>query len=103
MGASVVAGKLYLFGGGGEDGDVLRTVESFDPCTRKWENHPSMSEPRYGAAATALGGRIFLFGGRQENELCSAESFDVESQQWRSLPIMAQPCQYQAAFALRPF
>ncbi len=63
---AVLGGKLYVFGGEGNDADptgVFDEIEAFDPAANAWEALPAMLEPRHGLAAAELGGSIYLPGG----------------------------------------
>jgi len=92
---AVVSNKIYVMGGyndvmGGWNG--LDTVEAFDPATNSWSTQTPMPTPRYGAAAAALNGKIYVLGGRNgtANTLSTVEEFDPASGTWStkaSLPI----------------
>ena len=88
--AAVAFGRrLFIRGGYDADGNVLRSVERFDPEHNKWEALPPMISERYGAAAAAVGGRLYICGGRDfQTELNSVESFDPTRQCWEPQPLM---------------
>lgn len=95
--AAVVAlqGRLYICGGRAgfhSHPRVLSSVERFDCHSGLWETLPSMQEPRYGAAAVALGSRLFLCGGcshfdagTNTGECCDTEAGHL----WAMLPPMS--------------
>lgn len=63
FGAAVHGGRLYVFGGGGNDFKSLSAVEAYDPKTDAWEACAPMPAPRSGIAAAAVGDRIYVCGG----------------------------------------
>lgn len=93
--AASVRGMLYVFGGAtigqGRGYSALCIAESYNVVTGRWSALPSMRRPRYGCAATAVGGRIFVFGGSERyTPLADAEVFDPEFEEWSSIPPMAE-------------
>lgn len=66
--------------------------ERFDPCLNRWELLPPMNRPYTHAAATALGGFVYLFGGLSfGNVLDQAQRFDPATEQWEYLEPMPTP------------
>ncbi|KAK6860005.1 hypothetical protein PG995_003641 [Apiospora arundinis] len=67
--AAAVDGKIYTFGGEGEEaqgagpGGVFREVEVYDTEADSWEKLPAMPFPRHGTGAAAVAGRIYIPGG----------------------------------------
>jgi N-acetylneuraminic acid mutarotase len=61
LGAAVLDGKLYAFGG--EFPAVYDTVEEYDPTTQAWRRMKDMPTPRHGVAAVTLNGWISVVGG----------------------------------------
>mmetsp|Transcript_20542 Transcript_20542/g.57044 ORF Transcript_20542/g.57044 Transcript_20542/m.57044 type:complete len:450 (-) Transcript_20542:64-1413(-) len=94
---------VYVIGGKNDSQPALATVERFSPSTGEWRALPQMSVPRYGCAATALGGKLYVVGGHDgRNVLASAERFDpLCSLPWESLPPMPTARSRCAAAALR--
>merc|ERR1740122_183832 len=58
-----VLGRLYVCGGIGLDGRLLRSAETFNATTRCWESLPAMREPRAQAIAGVYRGRLVVCGG----------------------------------------
>jgi len=83
--AAVANGKIYVFGGIDALGELVTTVEEYDPATNKWTVLPhEMLTPRYDlAAVTGSNGRIYAIGGMYQ---CSAvdlvEEFDPVTKTW---------------------
>ena len=71
LGAAVVGNSIYAIGGrtsgGGPCSDVgpgvLTTVERYDIATDTWTTVAPLLAPRQDLAATAVGGKIYVFGG----------------------------------------
>ena len=67
----VVDGKIYAIGGLSKGaviadvnpGDILASVEEYDPVTDTWTEKSRMPEKRADLAACAINGRIYVFGG----------------------------------------
>lgn len=80
--ASKTAAAVALLVGGGwdEHRQNLRTVERFDPKANEWQTVESMHVKRFGAAACAAAGCLFIFGGYEEDDvdacLASSERLD---------------------------
>jgi N-acetylneuraminic acid mutarotase len=69
LSAAVVNGKIYVIGGaskwnaGPTWGDVLSTVEVYDPATNAWTTGTAMPAARSGLAAVSVNGKIYAVGG----------------------------------------
>ena len=91
--ATVVHGKLYVFGGiGGNErsSSVLASCEVYDPNTKHWEYISDMGQKREDAAVAVHNGKIFVTGGFDgHRRLDSAEMFDTFTNQWAPLPNMS--------------
>jgi hypothetical protein len=62
--AATAVGKLVLFGGGALDGFVRSdVVDALNTDTGSWDSTMRLSEPRFGLAATSVGGKAFFAGG----------------------------------------
>lgn len=92
---AALGGLLYLIGGEGAHGEVLDTVERFDPFKGAWEAAPRLPTPRSVPTALALGGRLFVLGGSggcYERDIDApwpdkiVESFDSLLGRWSQLP-----------------
>jgi N-acetylneuraminic acid mutarotase len=81
--ASVVGGKIYVFGGYNETGTFLDTVEIYDPSTDNWSTGTSMTVGRRSLASAAYGKYIYLFGGfNNEGGLSLVEEYDTKTNTW---------------------
>lgn len=67
-------GYLYAIGGGGNDGENLRSVERYDLGLNRWEPVENMLIPRRAHSVVSLGSSIYVFGGFDGLKyLCSVE------------------------------
>eukprot|EP00440_Ansanella_granifera_P051070 gb/GFBE01055356.1/.p1 GENE.gb/GFBE01055356.1/~~gb/GFBE01055356.1/.p1 ORF type:complete len:651 (+),score=89.76 gb/GFBE01055356.1/:1-1953(+) len=66
--------------------------ECFDPVLNRWELLPPMNRPYTHAAATSVGGYVYVFGGLSfGNVLDQAQRFDPVRNQWECLEPMPTP------------
>lgn len=61
LGASVLGGKLYVFGG--EHPLVFAETEEYDPQTNTWRRMKDMPAPRHGLGTATVGDAIYVIGG----------------------------------------
>ncbi len=73
--AGVVNGILYAVGGFRGGGDVLSTVEAYDPATNTWTTKAPMPTPRGGLAAGVVSGILYLGGQDRSGDLSTNEAF----------------------------
>ena len=76
--AGVVNNRLYVFGG--ELPALHSEVESYDPVSNTWQQHPPMPTPKHGIWASIIGNTAYLPGGGAAQGLgatTSHESFTV--------------------------
>ncbi len=86
--AAVVLGrKIFVIGGRNESGEVLQSVEVYDPDLNEWRDFPDTKRQREGAAAIILGDRLLLIGGSDQGEraLETVELFDVANDRWEEI------------------
>merc|ERR1719210_2967155 len=80
---------VYVFGGKNDASLALATAERFSPSLGEWQTLRSMHTPRYGCAAAALHGQLYVVGGHDgHNVLASAERFNPLLDLWEPLPPM---------------
>ena len=95
--AAAINGKLYVVGGClTSDCRVGTTnqLEVYDPATNTWSGGASMSTARFGAAAGAIGGKLYVTGGTTSCPVCvptsTTEIYDPVGNSWTtgaSIPI----------------
>ena len=93
--AVAIGGRIYVLGGYGLEGGVVRIVQSmdmFDTGTSQWSTAPPMETARADAAAVVLGDRIFVMGGSSViyTQTASVEIFHPDTGTWEtgvSLPV----------------
>jgi len=82
--------RLYVVGGIDAGYKTLRTVERYDPLLGAWESLPALETPCAAAAASAAGGRLYIFGGEAGGRaLRDARRYDPWTREWENLPPMA--------------
>ncbi len=80
--------SIYVMGGVDSLGNVLNTVEVYDPASNKWHYTASMKYERKGAAATTFDGRILVFGGGDSANILhkEVETYNPDDEKWTVLP-----------------
>lgn len=80
---------VYVVGGKNDGSNALATVECYSHDTGKWGSLPPMTTGRYGCAAAAVGGFLYVAGGHDGiKALSSVERFDPNTGRWESMPPM---------------
>ena len=84
-------GKLYVFGGSTDPfAGAVRNAAVYDPASGQWSTLPQLTTGRGGAAAQAIGGKIYVVGGMSAGaSLASVEVFDLATGAWAPGPPMA--------------
>lgn len=84
--AAAPNGRLYAIGGwsASGSGEVLATVEEYDPTTDKWTTRSPMPTARgLLAVAAAPNGRLYAIGGLSTNNwLATVEEYDPATDKW---------------------
>ena len=89
MAVAALNGKLYVFGGLDEFSYTSSQTYEYDPASNTWATKAAMPRGgRYGAAATALGDKIYIAGGWYEEE--PLEIYDPASDTWSVGPALQQ-------------
>jgi N-acetylneuraminic acid mutarotase/glucose/arabinose dehydrogenase len=87
-----VGDKLYAFGGSTfAFSGAVTNAAVYDPAQNSWTPLPGMATARGGAAAAAIGTKIYVAGGMGGDgaSLASVEVFDTVTQTWSSAPAMS--------------
>ena len=85
-----VNGKIYTFGGIGQNNACLSSMEEYDPITDTWTKKADMPTPRYGMATSAVNGKIYAFGGLNFNtNFSSVDEYDPKEDKWTKKTDMA--------------
>ncbi len=91
MGAAVVGNKIFVFGGFDTNGNVLNTVEVYNPNTNKWTSGLAPMPTARGAlyAVAKKGGTIYVIGGWDgvypfnTNIGSTVEAYKVAKNSWK--------------------
>jgi N-acetylneuraminic acid mutarotase len=62
MKGAVIGGKIYIAGGSSQ-GEILNTVDRYDPDTDTWTEAAKLSSDRMGHAAASIGDVLYVIGG----------------------------------------
>jgi N-acetylneuraminic acid mutarotase len=84
-------GRLYVFGGMDNSGNILKTVECYSPTANRWTTVASMTTARwFPAAARGPNGRLYVFGGTPDGAtiLNTVESYNPNRNAWSPEPPM---------------
>jgi len=89
LAVGVTNGILYAVGGAccapGENANILRTVEAYDPTTNTWRAKAPMPTPRYGLAVGVINGILYAVGGRNMAPggiFTTVEAYDPITNRW---------------------
>ncbi|MEE3336177.1 MAG: hypothetical protein VX255_07270 [Candidatus Latescibacterota bacterium] len=98
----VVGGETRIRGWEGE-GQVLYTVDIFDPASESWAPGPSLNVARTDPFVVSCNGRIYAIGGAAHNggpKLDSVESIGLSETTWRMETSLPEPTRQGHACAL---
>jgi N-acetylneuraminic acid mutarotase len=80
LSAGVLNGLLYAVGGW--NGNVVATVEAYDPATNMWTTRAPMPTPRGDLAVGAINNAIYAVGGYNGGNLSTVEAYDPSTNTW---------------------
>ena len=102
LAAAAVNGKIYAIGGNDANGNILNTVEVYDPNSNSWSTAASMPTARFGLAAAAVNGKIYAIGGHDVNFYIvnTVEVYDPNSNSWSAAASMPTARRFLAAASL---
>ena len=102
---AVIDGQFYLFGGVSA-GNVLRTLERYDPATDAWTTLAEAPLALWRSPVAASGGRLYVLGGYQSTSAFPfdptnrAFEYDPATDTWREVATMPSARGASAAVAL---
>mmetsp|Transcript_55266 Transcript_55266/g.131772 ORF Transcript_55266/g.131772 Transcript_55266/m.131772 type:complete len:556 (+) Transcript_55266:45-1712(+) len=92
LGAEVLHGRIYAFGGGSNEYKAMCVTECFDCLRSTWVEGPDLLIPRRNCASAVLDNRVFAIGGYDGNEIvASVESYDPRMKSWMPLESLTTP------------
>jgi N-acetylneuraminic acid mutarotase len=86
IGGSTGAGAMERYGSGSDytKNNVTAANEAYDTETDTWETKEPMLRPRWGASASVVNGKIFVFGGFKADGTPTDDTqvYDTETDSW---------------------
>jgi N-acetylneuraminic acid mutarotase len=64
--AALVDGKVWLVGGTGLNGQLLKPIDVYDPKTDSWSKGPDLPKARDHLSVVVLGDEVWVLGGREK-------------------------------------
>jgi N-acetylneuraminic acid mutarotase len=108
--AATVGGLVYVAGGYGNGvGNILKSVEKYDPATGAWGASEPLPQPRGGPGAAAWGGRLYVAGGIRaftagaSDVLRSMVVYDPSTGRWTQAAPMSTPREKFRLVAAGPY
>lgn len=101
--SAVIGGKIYVVGGRQalkqSDGSLrqvnVAALEVFDPATGQWATRAPMPQAQGGLAASAHGGKLYVFGGEQwvpeQKVFADNWVYDPAADRWSAVPALPTP------------
>ena len=96
LSSEAVNGKIYAIGGAATvsvTGQVLDTVEEYDPVTNIWSQKADMPTPRHALATGVVNGKIYAIGGGLPagTPYTDVEQYDPMTDSWTTKSPMPTP------------
>ena len=95
---------VYVVGGKGADGKVVKTVERLDVKCRQWTSLADMPQSVYLPMTVSCGSSVYVFGGRDEknNSVRCAPMYTMWGE-WRILTDMPEECDLGSVVTLNSY
>eukprot|EP00403_Amphidinium_massartii_P029225 CAMPEP_0178390930 /NCGR_PEP_ID=MMETSP0689_2-20121128/10899_1 /TAXON_ID=160604 /ORGANISM="Amphidinium massartii, Strain CS-259" /LENGTH=429 /DNA_ID=CAMNT_0020011453 /DNA_START=75 /DNA_END=1361 /DNA_ORIENTATION=- len=96
------AKDIFVIGGKNDIAPALDTIERYSPSQQRWSTSVPLPRPRYGCAAAAVDGSLYVMGGDDGTRvLANVDRFDPQSGQWDRRPRMPTPRSRCAAAVIK--
>lgn len=99
--AEALGDTIYVFGGFGRlqgSRRLIEEVEQYVPATGRWSVVATLSEPREGLAAAAVGRKVYLFGGRTTDGAATSQAEEFSP---LITSVASQPAEVPGSFVLK--
>lgn len=95
---AIADGKLFVFSGIDDYGDLIHAVEVFDPVKGTVRAIAPIPTPRFGATAWVTGSKIVVIGGvgRNGQAMGTIEAYDLVTNRWEARAPLRTPRGYLA-------
>ena len=89
---ATLGGKIYAVGGVDDDGNLLSSVEAFDPQTNSWAAVAPMSTARSCFSFAVVSGKLYAVGGEDADytTVASVGAYDPQHDRWEAVAPMAE-------------
>ncbi len=95
LSTNTVDGIIYAIGGstGGFPGQILKSVEAYNPVDDVWERKSDMPSKRFGFSASVVDGIIYAIGGSSDGDIAvsTVEAYDPATDKWEKKANMPTP------------
>ncbi len=84
-GAALLRGRVYVVGGSGSRGEVLDSVESYDPILNNWFAAASLPQALHHVAVAVAGDRLYAIGGLSGSGATAVRAvyaYDADADHW---------------------
>jgi N-acetylneuraminic acid mutarotase len=88
-GAVLVEENVWLIGGTGLMGELLKSIDVFDPHANSWSAGPPLPHPRDHLAVVRLGDELWVLGGRERTLQTTSNAtqvYNLTTKSWRDGP-----------------
>jgi len=102
MASAAANGKVYSIGGVDQNYNCVDLLQVFDVETKVWQFKKPMPYARFGAVATTIGNKIYVFGGAVfpvNTATKNLQIYDIETNTWTNEEILPIPTQWAAIAA----
>ncbi|XP_078490711.1 uncharacterized protein LOC144746961 [Ciona intestinalis] len=101
IGAAVLNGVIFVFGGADKDSIAISTGESYVVPLNKWIQLKPMKIARHGHCLVAHNEQLYSLGGHDGQQVISSvERYDPSSDEWKDVASMQTPRRWFAAVVL---
>ncbi|XP_072018224.1 kelch-like protein 24 [Amphiura filiformis] len=92
---TVLDGMVYATGGLGSEGELLNSVEFYNPSTNNWRFTSPMLHGTKAHGVAAVGGMLYVIGGENlENTIETMQCYNPRVDSWSTLGCMILPRSY---------
>lgn len=99
--STIAKEMMIVIGGRGSSGDILTSVEAYNPLKRCWKELPDIPMAAQYCSVAAVGDDVFVTGGVADGKtVATVWRFLSARQQWLPVPAMLQPRAHHSSAAI---